>query len=207
MANEAINNVANQEQSISNDNIATKTAYAINTESPGDNDGQADEQSEKDSITLSQSELDRLIQQKIKTNEKNIRSKLEAELSKEKLTAEEQVAELRHELAIEKSRIQAEKRLMNLELEIEQTSQILDMIVSDDSELTVEKADFISELISSKINSAIQEHEKKSMSNAKKPNETSNRVVETQAEKMAKKISESMKGNKSRVTNILKEYT
>lgn len=207
MANEVINNVENQEQSISNDNIATKTPNAINTGSLNNNDGQAEEQGEKDSITLSQSELDRLIQQKIKTNEKNIRSKLEAELNKEKLTAEEQVAELRHELAIEKSRIQAEKRLMNLELDSEQTSQILDMIVSDDSELTVEKADFISNLISSKINSAIQEHEKKSMRSAKKPNETSNLVVETQAEKMAKKISESMKGNKSKVTNILKEYT
>lgn len=160
-----------------------------------------------DVIELRKSEFDRLIQQSIKKNEANVRSKVEAELEKDRLTAEEQIAELRKELMLEKSRVKAEKELIDLNLDSDQTETILSFVVSENEEETVNRATFLNELIQNKVSEAIKTHEKNAMASAKKPSDSSTKNKSMSiAEKKAKEIGDKLKNNKSKTDKIINKY-
>lgn len=172
-------------------------------------EGKAKEEpkADDDKLTLSQSELDRMIQQAILKREQNIRTKVEAEIEQDKLTTEQQLEQLRQELALEKSKVRAEKELVALELEDDDTEALLEMLVDTDEEKTVERAKFLSELVNAKVKSAIDKHVKDAMTSTKKPADQREVATGTAAERHAKQISESLKGGKDKVSNILDQYT
>lgn len=153
----------------------------------------------------------------LKSREENLKVKLETEiksrLEKEaKLTAEqklvEKVKELENEkklVLIDKNRIKAEKEFVAKGLDKGNYTEILDFIVSDDEEDTIQKAKKLIDFIELNSKSIADEKIKKAMQQIKKPEniEVDNKNFN---EEIAKNLGKSRAKINQKSYQIINEY-
>lgn len=130
--------------------------------------------------TFSQSDLDKAIQKAIKTNETNLRKKVETEAAEkariEKLSAEEKLAEQqkqidsdRKSIQVDRNKAKAERLFATAKIDADIAATLLESIVTDEEETSMARVQTIIDTIAKTAETIAQDKIKAAMLDVKPP--------------------------------------